>query len=444
MADIPRTNYARVGNSFVAYQVLGDGPVDLVYTAGWFAHIEAQWDYPALARFLERLASFSRLICFDRRGHGMSDPIDLDNVTLEQWTDDIGAVMDAAGSERAALLGAGEGGPMAILYAATHPDRTSALALVNTSAYMKRTDQAPWGMPQSVIDKIADGVQRAFYDADAADEVLRPLLADTRQVPDLRRMFRFATSPGLAHRLVHASMNHDVRDVLPIVKVPTLVVHRNADRMRRVEHGRYLAAHIAGSRYVELDGIDEHPWTGEQDEIVDEIEEFLTGVRPPRSPDRVLATVLFTDIVGSTEHAIRLGDKKWTDVLNAHDALVGRALAEPRGRKVNPTGDGLVATFDGPARAVRCAQSICSSVRSLGIEVRAGLHTGEVELRGDDIGGIAVHIGQRVSSLAGPGEVLVSRTVTDLVAGSGLEFADRGTHALKGVPGDWQLYAVAR
>jgi len=438
---IPKTQYARVDDAFVAYQVIGDGPIDLVYTAGWFGHIEAQWNYPALTRFLERLASFSRLICFDRRGHGMSDPVDLDNITLEQWMEDVRAVMDAAGSERAALLGAGEGGPMTILYAATYPERTSALVLVNTSAFLRRTAETPWGMPDAVIDKVADGVQRAYWDDDAADSILGPLVSDPREQEEIRRHFRFATSPGPVPRLIQVSMRNDVRNVLPTVGVPTLVVHRLGDRMRRIENGRYLAENIAGAKYVELPGIDEHPWTGDQDAILDEVEEFLTGVRPAFDVDRVLATVLFTDVVSSTAHAKALGDRRWTAVLDQHDAVVLKEIDRHRGRKVNPTGDGILATFDGPARAVRCAQAICSAVQPLGIQIRAGLHTGEIELRGEDIGGIAVHIGQRVSALAGPGEVLVSRTVTDLVAGSGLEFEDRGEHDLKGV-GTWALYAV--
>jgi class 3 adenylate cyclase len=439
------TRYARVADdSYVAYQVLGEGPIDLVYTAGWFGHLEAQWDYPAMARFLERLASFSRLICFDRRGHGMSDPVDPDNITLEQWMEDVRVVMDAAGSDRAALLGAGEGGPMTILYAATYPERTTALTLVNTSAAMTRGPDAPWGMPEDVKEKVSNGVQRSYWDDDSAEYVLGPVVSDSREVAQLRRLFRYATSPGLAHRLIRASLNHDVRHVLPIIGVPTLVVHRAENRMRRVAGGRDLAEKIPGAKYVELPGVDEHPWTGNQDEILDEIEEFLTGVRRVPEPDRVLATVLFTDVVSSTEHAATMGDRRWTALLDQHDAVVLRELDRHRGRKVNPTGDGILATFDGPARAVRCAQAICSAVSTLGIEARAGLHTGEVELRGDDIGGIAVHIGQRVSALAKPGEVLVSRTVTDLVAGSGLSFADRGTHELKGVPGSWPLYAVVR
>jgi len=440
------TQFARIDDSFVAYQVVGDGPIDLVYTSGWFGHIEAQWDYPALARFLERLASFSRLICFDRRGHGMSDPIDLDNITLEQWMEDVRAVMDAAGSGRAVLLGAGEGGPMTILYAATYPERTSALVLVNTSASMKRSADAPWGMPDSVIDKLADGVQKAYWDPAAAEYILGPLMSDIREVPELRRLFRHATSPGLVPRLIRTSMNHDVRNVLPILSVPTLVVHRCEDRMRRIEHGRYLAEHIPGAKYVELPGMEEHPWTGDQDTVLDEIEEFVTGVRPSREPDRVLATVLFTDIVSSTEHAVKLGDRGWRSVLERHDATVARELERHRGRKVSSIGrgDGVLATFDGPARGVKCAQAIVESVRDLGIEGRAGLHTGEVELRGEDVAGIAVHIADRVTSQAAANEVLVSRTVVDLVAGSGLSFADRGAHALKGVPGDFQLYAVER
>lgn len=441
----PETQYARVAeDSYVAYQVLGDGPIDLVYTAGWFGHIELQWDYPAMARYLERLASFARLICFDRRGHGMSDPVDVENITLEQWMEDVGVVMDAAGSDRAALLVAGEAGPLGILWAATYPERTSALVLVNTSACMKRLADYPWGIPDDTLLRLIDQIQRSYQDAEAAEYVLGPITSDKKDMDQLRRLFRHATSPGMVRRLASVSFRHDVREVLPTVRVPTLVLHRSGNLFRRVGNGRYLAEHIVGARYIELPGVEEHPWSGDQDGLIDEIEEFLTGVRRGAEPDRVLATVLFTDLVSSTEQAATMGDRKWRAILDQHDDLVLRELERHRGQKVSPTGDGVLATFDGPARGVRCAQAICAAVGELGIEARAGLHTGEVELRGDDIGGIGVHIGQRISALAQPGEVLVSRTVVDLVAGSGLSFAERGSHSLKGVPGEWELYAVER
>jgi class 3 adenylate cyclase len=440
--SVPETNYARVGEGFVAFQVVGDGPIDLVYTAGWFGHVEAQWEYPALARYLERLASFGRLICFDRRGHGLSDPIDPENMTLEQWMEDVRVVMDAACSDRAALIGAGEGGQMAILYAATYPERTSALVLVNTAATMTRSDDYPWGMPESVKGKVVDGVQRAYWDLESAEFVLGPIASDERDKVELRRLFRHATSPGMARRLTRASFDVDLRNVLPTVRVPTLVLHRVENRMRRVGHGRYLADNIADAKYIELPGFEEHPWSGNQDEVLDEVEEFLTGVRRAPDPDRVLATVLFTDVVSSTERAAQAGDRRWRDLFEAHKRVVRRELERRRGREVNTAGDGFLATFDGPARAVRCACSIVDGVRDLGLDVRAGVHTGEIELAGNDVTGIAVHIGSRVQDLARPGEVLVSRTVVDLVAGSGLAFSDRGEHELKGVPGRFQLYAV--
>ncbi|MDP9183736.1 MAG: adenylate/guanylate cyclase domain-containing protein [Actinomycetota bacterium] len=442
MSLIP-TRYARAGeDSYVAYQVVGDGPIDLVYTSGWLGHVEAQWEYPALARFLERLASFSRLICFDRRGHGLSDPIDYDNTTLEQWMEDVHVVMDAAGSERAAFLGAGEGGPMTMLFAATYPERTSALALVGTQASMARRPDYPWGMPPSVQRQLIEGVQRSYWDPVSAEKWVGSLTSDQRDQLQLERLFRFATSPGTMRRLMTASFEVDVRDVLPSVRVPTLVLHRTDDRMRRVESGRHLAREIAGAKYVELPGVETHPWSGDQEAVLDEIQEFLTGVRPAPESNRVLATMLFTDVVASTEHAARAGDHRWLELFEEHKKVVRRALARNGGREVNTSGDGFLATFDGPARAVRCARAIVEELQDIGLGVRAGVHTGEIELAGDDVTGIAVHIGSRVQDLAGPGEVLVSRTVVDLVAGSGLEFDSRGEHELKGVPGRFQLFAV--
>jgi class 3 adenylate cyclase len=441
----PETRYARVDEgSYVAYQIVGDGPIDLVYTAGWFGHVEAQWDYPAAARFLERLSSFSRLIIFDRRGHGLSDPIDVDNITLEQWMEDVGVVMDAAGSERAALIGAGEGGPMTMLFAATHPMRTSALVLVNTQACIVQKDDYQDGMPRETVKRLSELIQRSYWDAESAASILGPITSDVQDVDQLRRLFRYATSPGMVRRLVRTSFEQDVRNVLSAVRVPTLVLHRSENMFRRVTHGRYLAEHISGAKYVELPGVDEHPWTGDQEGLIDEIEEFVTGVRRTREPDRVLTTVLFTDMVGSTERAAQLGDRKWREILDRIDVIARRELDQGRGRFVKDMGDGFFATFDGPARAVRCAVSVVDAAKEMDVTLRVGLHTGEVELAGDDVRGIAVHIGARVAALAAAGEVLVSRTVTDLVAGSGLAFSDRGSHSLKGVPGEFQLFAVER
>jgi class 3 adenylate cyclase len=426
----------------VAYQVIGDGPIDVVYSSGWLGHIEAQWDYPALARFLERVATFSRLICFDRRGHGLSDPIDLDNITLEQWMEDEHVVLDAAGSDRAVLLAAGEGGPMGILFAATYPERTSALVLVSTAASMSQRPGYPWGMPPIVQEKVIVGVQRSYWDRASAEKFIGSITSDEHDQQELERLFRYATSPGVVPRLMRASMDVDVRDVLPSVQTPTLVLHRAQDRMRHVGCGRHLAEEIPGAKYVELPGVETHPWSGDQDALLDEIEEFVTGVRPTPESNRVLSTILFTDVVSSTEHAAQAGDRRWLELFEQHKRVVRRELDRHRGREVNTTGDGFLATFDGPARAVRCAQAIGEQVRGVGLDVRAGVHTGEIELTRDDVTGIAVHIASRVQAQAGPGEVLVSRTVVDLVAGSGLEFVERGEHELKGVPGRFQLYAL--
>ena len=436
------TRYAELDDSYIAYQILGEGPIDIVQISGWVGHVEAQWDYPALARYLERLASFGRVICFDRRGQGMSDPIDPDNITLEQWMEDVRVVMDAAGSERAALIGPGEGGPLAVLFAATYPERTSSIVLINTWATMLRHEDYPSGMPKSANVKMRENFKRSYLDHSIAEFAFSHLTPDPRDAEMLRRLTRFALSPRAGAKLSRFQMDIDIRDTLPAVRVPTLVLHRAENAYSRVGHGRYLAEHIAGAKYVELSGAEQYPWSGDQDEMLDEIQEFTTGARPAPEADRVLSTVLFTDICVSTERAAAVGDRKWKDLLNRHDVLVERELDRHRGRKVNPTGDGVLATFDGPARAVRCASAIRDAVRELAIAVRCGVHTGEIELRGNDVSGIAVHIGQRVSGLAGEGEVLVSRTVVDLVAGSGLEFDDRGEHQLKGVPGRWQLFAV--
>jgi len=441
----PRTRYAKIGDSYVGYQVVGDGPIDLVYHAGWYSHIEHQWSEGSLARFLGRLASFSRLIVFDRRGHGISDPIDPDDMTLEQWIEDTTAVMDAVGSERAVMVGTTEAGPMQILHAATHPERTSALVLINTSACAGRKPDYPWGMPEAYQERAAEMMRDLMLTTDDIELELyqRALGVRSNDVDpaDTLRLTRYATSPGMIYRLMRTSLQSDVRHILPMVHVPTLILHKADQAFMRADHGRYLAEHIDGARYVELPGSELMPFFGDQRPFLDEIEEFVTGVRPVHEPDRVLSTVLFTDIVSSTERAVAEGDRRWLEMLERHNAVVRRELDRHRGRAVHTAGDGFLATFDGPARAVRCACDIATQVAGLGLNVRAGVHTGEIELVGDDVAGIAVHIGRRVSDLAGPGEVLVSRTVVDLVAGSGLEFDARGEHDLKGA-GTWALYAV--
>ena len=441
------TRYARLEDGYVAYQVIGDGPIDLVHIGHWLSDIEGQWEYPALARFLERLSTFSRLICFDRRGCGLADPIDPDDLTLDQWMEDVRAVMDAVGSESPVLLGFGESGPMGMLWAATHPDRTTALVLVNTRPTGLRQPDFAFGFPREVADRAVENFERSFAKDPAVTDAMEFIAPDPRDREWTWRLARRATSPRMAARLMRVSLEMDVRDILPVIRVPTLVIQREANAFVRVENGRYLGEHIPGAKYVELPGADHFPWAGDQGAILDEVEEFLTGVRPMHEPDRVLATVLFTDIVSSTEQAAVAGDRRWREILDEHNTFVARELVRFRGRKVHSIGlgDGVLATFDGPARAVRCARAIVDGVREMGLEVRAGVHTGEVELISEgDVAGIAVHIGARVAALASADEVLVSRTVTDLVAGSGLTFAERGSHVLKGVPGEWQLYAVER
>ena len=443
----PEVHYAPAGDDNIAYQVLGDGPVDVVFQGGWHSHCDVQWDVPEVARFLEGLASFARLIVFDRRGHGMSDVVDLDDLTLEGSMEDITAVMDACSSKRAAIVGVFESGPAQILYSAMHPERTAGLVLVNTTACFPRADDYPVGMPEGARRRAEEQMRRFVLGSeDATFGGVAPefFASDARLRESYRRLLRASTSPRMVERLMRWTQTTDVRHVLPSVRSPTLILHYVDQSYCRVGHGRYLAEHIAGAKYIELPGSVLYPWLGDQEVVLSEIEEFVTGVRPVREPDRVLTTVLFTDMVSSTEHATRLGDRRWREVLDRIDVLVRRELDECRGRFVKDTGDGFFATFDGPARAVRCAMSVVDVAKSMDVDLRVGLHTGEVELAGDDVRGIAAHIGARVASLASAGEVLVSRTVTDLVAGSGLSFSERGSHALKGVPGEWQLYAVER
>jgi class 3 adenylate cyclase len=436
---LPATNYAKSGDLNIAYQVAGDGPLDLVLVPGFVSHLDNDWEEPRSAHFLQRLATFSRLIRFDKRGTGLSDrPPGLPD--LETRLDDVRAVMDAVGSKRAALFGYSEGGPMSILFAATYPDRTSSLVLYGT--YAKRQDpddDYPWCPTVAERREYAAVVERE-WGAESDLGTMAPN-ADEAMVRWWRARARASASPGAARDLILMNSQVDVRAVLPAVRVPTLVLQRRGDRDSRLEEGRYIASRIRGARMVELEGDDHVPWI-DSDQVVDEVEEFLTGVRHGPEPDRVLATMLFTDIVGSTERAIELGDRRWRDLLGRHHDLVRRELERFHGREVDTAGDGFLATFEGPARAIRCARTILENARKLDIEIRAGLHTGEVELAGLDLRGIAVHIGARVAALASPGEVLVSSTVKDLVAGSGIQFEDRGTHSLKGVPGEWRLWAV--
>lgn len=441
----PKTRFVKGDGGAVAYQIVGEGP-DLIYIPNWISNIEVMWDEPSFARFLERLASFSRLICFDRRGTGISDPVPFAEVpSLEPWMDDVRTVMDAVGSKRAALLGADAGGGLSMMVASTYPERVSHLILVDCYAWLRRDDDYPIGLPDRLLDAfiaIAGDVQAredgVYWTLAAPDSV-----SDPRFFEWLGRYQRLAGSPRLSVAIARTAYQWDFRPILETIRVPTLVMSHQNEGYIRPTHGRYLAEHIASARYNDLQGRDTLPYRADTDTIINEIRAFITGVRESVETDRVLATVLFTDIVGSTDRAAEIGDRRWRELLDAHDAIIRARIGEFRGREVKTTGDGVLATFDGPARAIRCATAIAREVRNLGIEIKAGVHTGEVEVRGEDIGGIAVHTAARVMSTAKPGEVLISRTVKDLVAGSGLEFADRGTHILKGVPGAWQLWAVS-
>jgi pimeloyl-ACP methyl ester carboxylesterase len=445
MAEVPETKYAKSGSLHIAYQVTGEGPVDLVFVHGWISHIEHLWEEPSVARFLRRLASFSRLILLDKRGTGLSDPVPLDQLpTLEERIDDVRAVMDAAGSPRAVLFGTSEAGALNLLFAATHPDRTSALILVNSYARLAWSEEYPWGIRPGAAESLLSAVEEGWGKG-VAFEALVTSQSDNLSMRNWwARYQRLAASPGAAVTLLRRAFDTDARGVLPIISVPTLILHKAGDPFTGVEHGRYLAEHIPGARYLELAGTDHLFFAEDTDQLLAEIQEFLTGAREGAEPERVLATVLFADIVGSTEHAVRLGDRRWRDLLDAFYQGVRAELVRFRGREIDTAGDGVLASFDGPARAIRCACAIVDGVRGLGITARAGLHTGECEVIGSKVGGIAVHTGARVAALAGTSEVLVSSTVRDLVAGSGLRFDERGTHTLKGVPGDWKLFAVAR
>ncbi len=435
----PETRYARCGNLHIAYQILGEGPPDLVFVPGAVSHLEHQWDEPLQAAFFCRLASFSRLIRFDKRGAGLSDRVER-MPTIEERMDDVRAVMDVAGFERAAILGLSEGGPMGIVFAATHPDRTSNLILWNTSPRLRWVPGISEERRQEIVDARLRQYEEEWGTGSQVDLFVPSAAADPSFRDWWGRFERLSMSPGAAMEAMRVNFEIDVRDILPSVRVPTLVIHHKGDVYPR-EVSRYLADQIPDARYVELPGSDHFAWR-EEDGVTQEIQEFLIGVRHEPEPDRVLATLLFTDIVGSTERAADLGDRQWRDLLAHHHNLVRRELTRFRGREVDTAGDAFFATFDGPARAIRCACAIRDAVVSLGITIRAGLHTGECEVMDDKVSGIAVHIGARVMGQAGPGEVLVSSTVKDLVAGSGLCFIDRGSHVLKGVPGEWRLFAA--
>ena len=438
----PETRYAKSGALNIAYQAVGEGPFDLIYVPGWISNVELMWDEPAHAHVLDRLASFSRLIAFDKRGTGLSDPVPPDRLpTLEERMDDVRAVLDAVGSEHAAVFGFSEGGLMSVLFAATYPERTTALVLYGVFAKRIWSPDYPWAPKPDDRAREIEDLERNWAERMDLDK-LAPSEGDAFK-DRMATYFRRSASPGAAAALMRMNTQIDVRDVLPAIQAPTLILHRRDDLDASVEEGRWMAGQIPGAKFVELPGDAHTLWAGNTDEIVDEVEEFLTGARRGLEPDRVLATVLFTDIVGSTAKATELGDRRWRELLERHHSIVRQQLARYDGREVDTAGDGFLATFDGPARAIRCASAIQRAVPVIGLEVRAGLHTGECELHGEKVAGVAVHTGARVLGHAGPGEVLVSQTVKDLVAGSGIEFQDRGTHQLKGVPGDWRLYSVA-
>lgn len=442
--ELSETRYARSDAVSVAYRIGGEGPLDLVIVPGYISHVEIMPEHPMVARFIRRLTSFARVIVFDKRGTGMSDPVTV-VPTLEERMDDIRAVMDAASSDRAALFAVSEGAPLAILFAASHPDRCSALVLYGALA---RSTWAPdydhdWAPHVEDLREAATELLGPMIEAGDGLEIFAPSLAGDPTTREwYGKVMRYGASPAMRAQMHQMFLDVDVRHVLPAIHVPTLVLHRHGDRVVNRRAGQWLAEHIPGARYTELPGVDHMAFAGDQDTVIDHVQEFLTGTRAEAEPDRALATLLFTDIVGSTSRAAALGDRRWSELLDAHDALIAKGVEAARGRLVKRTGDGALATFDGPGRAIRCARTLAAEVPTLGLDIRAGVHTGEVELRGDDVGGIAVHIAARVAGLAGVGEVLVSSTVKDLVAGSGIEFDDRGIHDLKGVPGEWRLYSV--
>ena len=436
------TRYARSGEVTIAYQVVGEGPVDLMLVPGFLSHAELSWELPASARFLRRLAAFSRLIVFDKRGTGMSDPVD-GLPAPEARIGDISAVLDAAGSERAALLGVFDGAALAALFAAEHPERVAALALYAGLAKFTQGDGYDLGWSPAAIQLYLSATEEGWGSADGA-ALLAPSLADDEAYRSwFARLLRLGASPGRAVSLMRMNTELDVRDRLDGLRAPTLVLHRRGDRFVDVGHSRYLADHIHGARLVELPGDDHWPFAGDAETLVGEVEELVTGARRTApEPERVLTTLLFTDIVGSTEHVTRLGDSRWKELLERHNELMRRELDRFRGRELRTTGDGFFAAFDSPTQAIRCAAAVRDGVRPLGLELRAGVHAGECELHGDDLGGIAVHIGARVAEMAGAGEILVSSTVRELVAGSGVRFEDPRTRELKGVQGERQLFAA--
>lgn len=444
MSDFPATRFAKAGDARIAYQLVGSGPLDLVFLWGGQFIVDLAWEEPRLSRFLRRLSSFSRLVVLDSRGWGASRfAVGAQTPTLETWADDLQSVMDAVGMDQAALVGWSTGGSLAMFFAATQPDRVSRLALIGAFARLLEDDDYPAGTPRDVfvsggisfVEGYGTGADLAYFAPSmVGDEPFRQWWA---------RCERLANGAAAAQAGWEQVTDRDLRSVLPALQIPTLVLHRRGDRFIPVGHGRYLGEHIPGARYVELDGRDHFFFTEGSDELLAELESFLAGPTAGLRSDRSLAAVLFTDIVASTDTASALGDQRWRELLDHHDALVRSEVQRFRGRVIKTTGDGVLATFDGPARAIRCASALRETAGTLGLQLRQGIHVGEIEQRGSDVGGVAVNLAARVQAAAGPGEVIVSRVVADLVVGSGIEFEDRGEHPLKGIPGQWQLLAVA-
>ncbi len=438
----PKTNYAKSGDIDIAYQVVGDGPLDILVVPGFISHLDLQWEMLGFEDWVRRLASFGRVILFDKRGGGLSDR-DVGDSTLEERMDDLRAVMDAVGSARPVIFGVSEGGPLSVLCAATYPERVQALVLCSTFATANDDAYPADAKMTPGLDHMRYAAEEAWGDGTTV-RYISPSLADVPAAAEFTGRFeRAALSPRAAQRQLSWIYDIDVRAVASALHVPTLIMHRTDDALVSIVGGRWLGTHVPDARYVELPGNEHLPWQGDVERLVGEVQEFLTGSRAVVETERVLATVLFTDIVGSTERAVSLGDRAWSDLLGRHHGVVREQIQRHRGIKQDTAGDGFLATFDGPARAVKCAASVRDAVQDLGLEIRAGVHTGECERVEDKIAGIAVHTGARVMAQAEPSEVLVSSTVKDLVAGSGLTFAERGTHVLKGIPGEWRLFAVA-
>lgn len=443
MFEVPETRYARNGDVHLAYQVLGDGPIDLVLFGTFVSHVELIWEDPDAASLLRRLASFSRLLIFDKRGVGMSDPLPPDSPpTLEERLEDVRAVMDAAGSDAAVLFGNSEGAQLAVLFATTYPARTCALVTMGGFAKIRRARDYPIGIPDAVVERTMAYLSDHWGEPETLALVLPGVLRDEAKVRWWTQFARRSTSPGGAVAQFRMNWATDIRHLLPLVQVPTLILHAEGDQWVRVDAARYLAEHIPGARFVALPGGDHLPYDELGPRVAEEVQEFVTGSRVPMETDRVLATVLFTDIVGSTERAAVEGDERWARLIDGHDRDVRQQIERFGGHHIRSTGDGFLALFDGPARAIRCGRAIHGIVGRQGLSVRMGVHTGEVELREDGVAGIAVHICARVTDRAGPGELFVSGAVPPLVIGSGIEFADRGHYDLKGVPGQWQLLEV--